>query len=357
MRTLRALALLGWALALVASPAANGVARRIPPVVASGLKVPADIAAAPGEARRIYVAEQRGTIRIAVGGRTLARPFLDIRPLVKTSLLDGLFGLTFHPRYSQDHRFYVDYVGNDGNVKVVEYRSSGGRALPRSARVLLNLEIGHDHFGGDLAFGPDGKLYVAVGDGEVAADAQNPASPRGKILRLDVDQAKPTTDVVALGLRNPWRFSFDRQTGAMLIGDVGANRWEEIDILRAHAQTAANFGWDLYEGRQRTKTPLTGPLPALSVPITTYVHPRKGCAAVVGGLVYRGRSTPSLKGRYVFGDLCSYQVWSLRLAGEQPVQRRLENVIVPGGVTSFGEGLHGEIYAASLNGKVYRLLN
>jgi glucose/arabinose dehydrogenase len=154
MRTLRALALLGWALALVASPAANGVARRIPPVVASGLKVPADIAAAPGEARRIYVAEQRGTIRIAVGGRTLARPFLDIRPLVKTSLLDGLFGLTFHPRYSQDHRFYVDYVGNDGNVKVVEYRSSGGRALPRSARVLLNLEIGHDHFGGDLAFGP-----------------------------------------------------------------------------------------------------------------------------------------------------------------------------------------------------------
>jgi glucose/arabinose dehydrogenase len=355
MRALKALALLGCAFGLVASPTASGLVRRVPPIVASGLRVPADVAVAPGESRRLYVVEQRGTIRIAVAGRTLRQSFLDIRALVKTNLLEGLFSVAFHPRYGSDPRFYVDYVGNDGRVKVVEYRSRGGRALPGSARKLLDLGIGKDHFGGDLVFGPDGKLYIGVGDGEVAADAQDPASPRGKILRLDVDQSQATPEVVALGLRNPWRFSFDRQTGAMLIGDVGADTWEEIDLLRAGAQEVPNYGWNLYEGRQRTTAPLLEPAPVLTPPIAVYRNPKKGCAAVVGGFIYRGRGTPRLRGRYVFGDLCSTSVWSFRLANGKAVDRRLEQVIVPGGVTSFGEGARGELYAASLNGKVYRL--
>ncbi len=357
MRAFKALALLGCTFGLAASPTASGLVRRVPPIVASGLRVPADIAVAPGESRRLYVVEQRGTIRIAVNGRTLRRPFLDIRALVKTSLLEGLFSIAFHPRYGSDPRFYVDYVGTDGRVKVVEYRSRGGQALPSSARTLLDLGIGKDHFGGDLVFGPDGKLYIGVGDGEVAADAQNPASPRGKILRLDVDQSQSTPEVVALGLRNPWRFSFDRQTGAMLIGDVGAETWEEIDLLRAGAQEVPNYGWSLYEGRQRTKAPPLEPAPVLTPPIAVYRNPKKGCAAVVGGFVYRGRGTPRLRGRYVFGDLCSTAVWSFRLANGKAVDRRLEQVIVPGGVTSFGEGARGELYAASLNGKVYRLFS
>jgi len=357
MRALRALALLGCAVGLVASPTANGLVRLVPPIVASGLRLPTDVAVAPGQARRLYVVEQRGTIRIAVNGRTLPRPFLDLRALVKTSLLEGLFSIAFHPRYVSDPRFYVDYVGNDGRVKVFEYRSRSGRALPGSGRKLLDLDVGHDHFGGDLVFGPDGKLYIGVGDGEVAANAQDPASPRGKILRLDVDQPQATPEVVALGLRNPWRFSFDRATGAMLIGDVGADAWEEIDLLRAGSREVPNYGWNLYEGRQRTKAPPLGPAPALTFPIATYRNPKKGCAAVVGGFVYRGRGTPRLRGRYIFGDLCSTSVWSLRLANGKAVDRRLEQVVVPGGITSFGEGTRGEIYAASLNGKVYRLLN
>jgi glucose/arabinose dehydrogenase len=356
MRALRALALLGCALGLVAGPAASGLARRVPPIVASGLRVPADVAVAAGEPRRIYIAEQRGTIRIAVGGRTLRRPFLDLRALVRTSLLQGLFSVAFHPHYVRDPRFYVDYVGNDGRVKVVEYRSRGGRALPGSARRLLDLDIGHDHYGGDLVFGPDGMLYVSVGDGEVPADAQAPTSPRGKILRIDVDRPEPTPEVVALGLRNPWRFSFDRQTGAMLIGDVGADTWEEIDLLPARSQEVPNYGWNLYEGRQRTKAPLLDPLPTMTLPITTYRNPRRGCAAVVGGFVYRGRSSPLLRGRYVYGDLCSPSVWSFRLANGKAVDRRLEPLVVPGGITSFGEGANGELYASSQDGTVYRLV-
>jgi glucose/arabinose dehydrogenase len=355
MGALRVLALLGCALGLVGSAAAGGPVRRVPPIVASGLRVPTDVAVAPGEPRRIYIVEQRGTIRIAVGGHTLPRPFLDLRPLVKTSLLQGLFSIAFHPHYARDRRFYVDYVGNDGRVKVVEYRSRGGRALPGSARQLLDLDVGHDHYGGDLVFGPDGKLYIGVGDGDVAADAQDPASPRGKILRLDVDQAQPAPEVVALGLRNPWRFSFDRQNGAMLIGDVGADTWEEIDFLSAHSEGVPNYGWNLYEGRQRTEAPLLDPSPVLTAPVMTYRNPKKRCAAVVGGFVYRGRGSPRLRGRYVYGDLCSPSVWSFRLVNGKAVDRRLEPLVIPGGTTSFGEGNRGELYAASLGGKIYRL--
>jgi glucose/arabinose dehydrogenase len=355
MSTLRALALLGCALGLVASAAASGTVRRVPPVVATGLRVPDDVAVAPGEPRRLYVVEQRGTIRIAVGGHTLPHPFLDLRRLVKTSLLQGLFSIAFHPHYARDRRFYVDYVGNDGRVKVVEYRSRAGRALPGSARILLDLDVGRDHYGGELVFGPDGKLYVGVGDGDVAGDAQNPASPRGKILRLDVDEPDSTPELVALGLRNPWRFSFDRKTGAMLIGDVGADAWEEIDFLSAHSLNVPNYGWNLYEGRQRTEASPLDPAPVVTGPILAYRNPKKRCAAVVGGFVYRGRGSPRLRGRYVYGDLCSASIWSFRLARGKAVDRRLEPLVVPGGTTSFGEGASGQLYATSLEGKVYLL--
>src|SRR6188472_4478992 len=151
------------------------------PVVASHFAHPSDVTFAPGQARRLYVVEQRGLVRVVVRGRTLPRPFLDIRPLVKTSLLEGLFSMAFHPRYTTDRRYYVDYVGKDGRLKLVEYRAG------RAARTLLDVALGKDHYGGALAFGRDGLLYVGIGDGNVAADAQNPDSLRGKIIRLDVD--------------------------------------------------------------------------------------------------------------------------------------------------------------------------
>jgi glucose/arabinose dehydrogenase len=318
--------------------------------------MPADVAVAPGESRRLYVAEQRGTIRIAVGGRTLPSPFLDIRRLVKNSLLKGLFSVAFHPRYASDTRFYVDYVGNDGRVKVVEYRSRGGHAPPASARTVLDLDIGSDHYGGDLAFGRDGLLYVGVGDGSIGADSQRPASPRGKILRIDVDRSDATPEVVATGLRNPWRLSFDRRTGDLYIGDVGADAWEEVDYLPHDAETIPNYGWNLFEARQRTPAAPLTPAPSVTFPVLAYRNPKKGCAAVVGGFVYRGRGAAAMRGRYFYGDLCSTAVWSFRLSSGRAVERRRERFTVPGGITSFGEGGRGELYAASQNGKVYRLL-
>lgn len=311
------------------------------PIVASHLTQPSDITFAPGQAKRLYVVEQRGLVRIVAGHRVLPRPFLDLRPLVKRSLLEGLFAIAFHPRYAQDRRCYVDYVGKDGRLKLVEYRDG------RPARTLLDLAVGTDHFGGALAFGRDGRLYVGIGDGSVAADAQNPDSLRGKIVRMDVDATEPKPEVVALGFRNPWRFAFDAY-GGLFVGDVGADTWEELDYVPPARPAPPNFGWPLYEGRHRTKQPLPAPAPALTAPLLEYRHPKKGCAAVVAGPVYRGR--------YYYGDLCQRWVASFRLVDGRVTGYRRETFTIPDGVVSFGQGPRGGVYAVSLGGRLYRLL-
>src|SRR3954447_26633063 len=331
----------------VATPAAGAIAPlRTSPLVASGFAHPSDVTSAPGEKQRVYVVEQRGLIRIVVNGRVLRRPFLDLRSQVKTSLLQGLFTLTFHPHYPRDPRLYVDYVAKDGHLRVVEYQARGGRALVGSGRTLFDVDLGHDHYGGAMAFGPDGKLYVGVGDGDVPDDAQVLDSPRGKILRFDVDAPAAQPELVALGFRNPWRFAFDSH-GGLFIGDVGENIWEELDYLPARQAELLNFGWNLYEGSRRTSAPVPTPSPALIGPLLTYRNPAKTCAAVVAGPVSRGR--------YYYGDLCDLWVASFRLRNGRPVERRRERFVVPEGIVSFGRGPAGAIYAVSLTGKLYRL--
>jgi glucose/arabinose dehydrogenase len=249
--------------------------------------------------------------------------------------------MAFHPRYTTDRRYYVDYVGKDGRLKLVEYRAG------RAARTLLDVALGKDHYGGALAFGRDGLLYVGIGDGNVPADAQNPDSLRGKIIRLDVDAVDPQPELVATGFRNPWRFAFDTH-GGLFVGDVGENTWEELDYVPAERAEPPNFGWPLFEGRHRTTQPLPAPPPALTGPLVVYRHPAKGCAAVVAGPVYRGR--------YYYGDLCNDWVASFRLVGGRAVDNRRERVFVPdGSIVSFGRGPRGAVYAVSLLGKLYRL--
>jgi glucose/arabinose dehydrogenase len=358
MRVLRLVASLGSALALAAAaPTAAGTAERVPTVVASGLRAPTDVEVAPGEAQRLYVVEQRGTIRIALRGRILPRPFLDIRPLVKTSLLEGLFRSHSIRGTRRIHgSTWITSATTAGSRWSSTDRAADVSCRPRRVRSSISTSAATTS-GESSSSDRDGKLYIGVGDGGVGADAQNPASPRGKILRIDVDQPDSTSELVALGLRNPWRFSFDRQTGDLFIGDVGADAWEEIDHLPAGTSAVPNYGWNIYEGRQRTGAAARETLPAVTFPLLALRNPKKGCAAVVGGFVYRGRSAPAMRGRYFYGDLCNVSVWSVRLANGRAVDRRRESFTVPGGVASFGEGARGELYAISLNkGKVYRLL-
>jgi glucose/arabinose dehydrogenase len=327
--------------------------------VVSGLRAPVYVTAPRGEPGQLYVVEQAGVLRIVARGRVLARPFLDIRSRVRVTQLQGLLSLAFHPRYAENGRFYVQYTGRRGNLYVVEFRARSGRAVLRSARVILRAKASPHplaHVGGHIAFGADGRLYVGVGDGLMPEAAQDLASPLGKILRLDVDRLERQPEVAALGLRNPWRFSFDRANGDLYVGDVGDLRWEEVNYARRRPGFVPNFGWSAYEGRRRVRwSPVTTPA-SLTFPIVAYRHARRGCSSVIGGYAYRGRELPSLRGRYVYGDLCSGRVWSLRVVRGRATGWRAEPIVVPRLLSSFGEDARGELYAVSLDGgTVYAL--
>ena len=234
----------------VAGAASAGSSLRLE-VVATGLRQPVHVTAAPGETGRLYVTERAGRVRVVENGVVLRRSFLDITSRVRSGGLLGLFSLAFHPRYRTDRRAFAMFSAKDGNVRVVELRVANGRA--RVARTLLRLPMprsAYAHVGGQLAFGAGGKLNVGIGDGLDPEAAQDPASLLGKIVRIDVDAAAPAPTVVALGLRNPWRFSFDRLTGDLFIGDVGELGWEEVDVARHGTRGVPNFGWDAYEGRK-----------------------------------------------------------------------------------------------------------
>jgi glucose/arabinose dehydrogenase len=329
-------------------------------VVVSGLAHPVHVAAPAGERGRLYVVEQAGRIRIVERGRIRAEPFLDIRNLVGRSVTEqGLFSIAFHPRYASNHRFYVDYTDTRGDTRVVEYRSDGVRALPDTRRQLLFVDQPFsNHNGGQLAFAPDGRLWVAMGDGGGASDpynnAQNPSSLLGKLLALDVDATDATPRVVALGLRNPWRFSFDRRTHDLYLGDVGASEWEEVDYVpHKSLRRVENFGWDVYEGRASHERKRRNPTGRLVRPVAVYPH-SIGCS-VTGGFVYRGSAVPSARGRYFYGDFCTRRIWSLRIVhghvrdlGREPF--RIESL------SSFGEDARGELYVVSRKGVIYRLV-
>ncbi len=325
---------------------------------ATGFKRPVLVTGTRAEPRRLYVVEQRGVVRVVVRGRLRAQPFLDISSIVDSQGNEqGLLGLAFDPGYARNHRFYVDYTGNpSGDTHVVAYRSDGVRAIASSAQELLHVAQPYaNHNGGMLAFGPDGKLYVGMGDGGSAGDPQNHAQNvgdlLGKLLRLDPLGRQPP-QVAALGLRNPWRFSFDRATGDLYIGDVGQNAIEEVDYVPRGTSGLLNFGWPLYEGRSPYKQAQQGP-GTLTMPVVQYPHSNGGCT-VVGGYVYRGKTVPAAVGRYFYGDYCSGAVWSLTVQGGNASAPRRESFTVPT-LSSFGEGPAGELYLVSLNGTIYRL--
>ncbi|MBI4172539.1 MAG: PQQ-dependent sugar dehydrogenase [Actinobacteria bacterium] len=354
---MRAAALAAVLLALAASGAAaerEQAAVRLVPVV-RGLDAPVHVAALAGEPRRLYVVEQAGVIRVVVNGRLRAAPFLDIRSLVRSGGEQGLLSVAFHPDYARTRRFYVNYTDLRGDTRVVEYRSDGTRAQATTRRELLRVAQPYaNHNGGGIAFGPDGRLYVGMGDGGSGGDpedrAQDLRSQLGKLLRLDVDRAGAKPELVALGLRNPWRFSFDRATGDLWIADVGQGDWEEIDVLRAGWSGLPNFGWDVWEGRARFEDKPLGP-GRLAQPVAVYSH-GAGCS-VTGGFVYRGKAVPALAGRYLYGDYCSGTIWSLAAKGGKAVPRREPFSVAD--LVSFGEDAAGELYAVSHGGTVYRV--
>jgi glucose/arabinose dehydrogenase len=323
---------------------------------ASGLSDLTAIASTPAEPRRLYAVEQVGRIRYFVSGR-LRGTFLDIRNRVQSGGEQGLLSVAFHPNYARNHRFYVNYTDRSGNTRVIEFRSRNGVGLKSTGRQLLFVRQPYaNHNGGELQFDRQGRLYVGMGDGGSAGDpgnrAQNPSERLGKLLRINPLARGARWQLVALGLRNPWRFSFDRANGDLYIGDVGQGAWEEIDY-RAAGQigTLANYGWRAFEGRARFSNTTLGPGQVVA-PVYVYSHD-EGCS-VTGGYVYRGRAVGAAAGRYFFGDYCSGTIWSLRIDNGRAVDVRRESFRV-GSLTSLGEDVAGELYFATGNGRIYRL--
>ena len=312
--------------------------------------------AAPGEPNRLYIVEQTGLIRIFERGKVRAAPFLDIRSLVGSDGNEqGLLGLAFDPGYATNHRFYIDYTDKQGDTNVVQLDGTRGGVIAGSTTRLLFVKQPYsNHNGGMVAVGPDRALYVGMGDGGSDGDpqnrAQNPESQLGKLLRIDVRHGGTVTNA-ALGLRNPWRFSFDRANGDLYIGDVGQNAIEEIDYVRAGTKGLLNFGWRVYEGSTTYQAGTLGP-GRLTGPIAQYSH-HLGCS-VTGGYVYRGKAVPAAAGRYFYGDFCSGRVWSLTARNGKVSRVRREPFTVAN-LSSFGQDAAGELYLVSLDGVVYRL--
>jgi glucose/arabinose dehydrogenase len=343
------LAVLGAVLAVAAPPS----------VVVRGLASPTHVASVASEPSRLYVVEQEGVIKVVDSGRVRAQPFLDIRRLVSSGGERGLLSVAFHPRYSTNRRFYVYYTDINGDTRVVEYRSNGQRAIPSSARLLLaERQPFPNHNGGQLAFGPDGLLYIGLGDGGSGGDpndnGQTMTTKLAKIWKLDVDRRGATPDMVAFGLRNPWRFTFDRATGDLYIADVGQGEWEEIDyVARSQLGRVMNFGWAVYEGKAPfDRSRKLYPSGRLVWPVAVYSH-GEGCS-VTGGFVYRGKARPELAGRYFYGDYCSGTIWSLRMRNGRATSVRKEPYRIAG-LTSFGEDARGGLYAVSESGVLYRI--
>jgi len=354
---MRALAIALVATGLFATSAASRTqALHLVPV--AKFSAPVYATSAPGDPAKLYVVEQAGRIMVLQNGTTRATPFLDIRSAVKSGGEQGLLSVAFDPAYAANHFFYIDYTDVNGDTRVVRYRSNGSTAIPTSAKQLLFVkDFAGNHNGGQLQFGPDKRLYWGNGDGGGAGDPQHNgqslARPFAKIMRLDVRAAKPFWRLVAYGLRNPWRFSFDRANGDLYIADVGQGDWEEVDYVRHGTSGFLNFGWNRFEGRHSydSSTPLLtrGPY---RPPIVEYDH-GQGCS-VTGGYVYRGKAVPAAAGRYFYGDYCSGTIWSLKVVGGKARGVRREPFKVEG-LSSFGEDSGGELYVMSLGGDLLRL--
>ena len=361
------------ALLLLTSSAAFG--QQLPQLtlkrLASGLDQPLGIVHA-GDSR-LFIVQQRGRIVIWDGTRILDTPFLDLTSQVSCCGERGLLGLAFHPRYAQNGQFFVYFTRGDGDVVIARAQVSATNrdvANPSSLTQLLLIEHSQqsNHNGGQLAFGPDGYLYAGVGDGGGAGDPSNNAQTLtvllGKLLRLDVDApvyAIPPTnpfagvsdarsEVWAYGLRNPWRFSFDRQTGDLWIADVGQNRYEEIDLQAASSRGGDNYGWRRLEGRH-CFNPATNCGEA-TPPIIEYSHDDGSCS-ITGGYRYRG-VYPRMRGIYFYGDYCTGVIWGATQSTDGSWSGT-KMLTTSSRITSFGEDLNGELYMVDGGGSLYQI--
>jgi glucose/arabinose dehydrogenase len=349
--------------------------------VAAGLEKPVGLVNAGDGSNRLFVIEQKGRIRILSDGALLPQPFLDISERIDSRGSEqGLLGLAFHPDYGAagdgslaNRAFFVNYIDKNGDTVIARFEvalDDPQQADPDSEKRLLQIRQPYEnHNGGGMAFGPDGYLYLGLGDGGSGGDpqgnAQNLTSLLGKLLRIDMDRGDPYAippdnpfiqgggmpEVWASGLRNPWQFSFDRLTGDLYIGDVGQSAWEEIDFLPAGSPGGANFGWNFREGNHTYEGTVPSSL-ALVDPIAEYAHDL-GCS-VTGGLVYRGSALPAWKGIYLFGDYCSGNIWGLYRDSTGSWQQALLFSGI-GRLSAFGEDEAGEIYLADLGGTILRL--
>jgi glucose/arabinose dehydrogenase len=327
--------------------------------IAHGLNRPVWAGSAPGDAGALWVLEQPGrVVRLAAGRRTVA---LDITSRVRTGAEQGLLGIAFDPGFAENRLVYVHYSDRRGDTRVEELRAdaAGRRIAPRPVRRLLSVEQPEEnHNGGQLAFGPDGRLYLGLGDGGGAFDprrtAQSPDTLLGKLVATDVRAADPEWSVVLTGLRNPWRFAFDPALGEVWVGDVGQDRVEEVNrVLLEPDEPPKNLGWSVYEGTdpvREGRRELGGG--ELVWPVASYRHDA-GCS-ITGGLVYAGVRVPALSRRYVYGDFCTGLLWSLRPnpgAGVSDVRR--ERAKVPQ-LTHIGPDAEGELLLVSAGGAIYR---
>jgi glucose/arabinose dehydrogenase len=347
--------------------------------VVGGLSSPVDVQAAPGDARRLFVVEQAGRIRVVRDGALMGTPFLDIAGHISSGGERGLLGLAFHPSYATNGRLFVNYTDPSGNTHLAEFRvtSDPDRADPATERTLLTVDQPFaNHNGGGLRFGRDGMLYAGLGDGGSGGDpfgnGQNLGTLLGKLLRIDVDRGTPYAvpadnpfvgrsgarpEIWAFGLRNPWRFSFDAETGDLVIGDVGQGEREEIDVGLASRRGGENYGWNVMEGT-RCYAPSSGcNMSGLTLPVLEYGH-GEGCS-VTGGIVYRGCRLPGYRGTYFYSDYCTAFVRSFRLENGRAVDARdwtSSLGVRLTGVSAFGTDNDGELYVLDYNGTLYQLV-
>jgi len=325
---------------------------------------------------RLFVVEQAGIVRVIQQGRVRDAPFLDIRDRVVSGGETGLLGLAFHPKFAENRRLYLNYTDKSGGLRTVvsawQADATASRVVPKNERVLLTIRQPYaNHNGGQIAFGPDGHLYIGMGDGGAGNDphdnAQNLASLLGKMLRIDVDAVSgapygippdnpfintpgAAPEIWAYGLRNPWRFSFDRASGLLYAGDVGQGAREEIDVIRR----GENHGWRRMEGTictpgVRKDCDRRGTTP----PILDY--PRSEGSVVIGGYVYRGLAIPALVGRYVYGDFGNGKIWTLRYDGTAVREQHL--LLATGrNISAFGEDEAGELYVVDYGGEVLKIV-
>jgi len=342
----------------------------------AGFTQPTVIMHAGDGSNRLFVAEKTGALKVIDSGQISV--FLDLSPAVSTESERGLLGVAFHPQYAANGRFFVNYTDRQGDTVIAEFRVSSdpNRADPTSERVILTIAQPYaNHNGGQIAFGPDGYLYIGTGDGGSSGDpldaGQDLSTLLGKLLRIDVAGEEPyavpasnpfvgrsgaRSEIWAYGLRNPWRFSFDRLTGDMWIADVGQNAWEEVNLQPAASPGGENYGWRLMEGSHCYNPPTNCNDTTLTPPLLEYSHASGLGRSVTGGYVYRGEALPALQGAYIFGDFVSGRVWAAA-QGEGGAWAIRELFDTNYAIATFGQDEAGELYLADFSaGVLYRFM-